>query len=145
MEPHSGRTLTSVPVFFRLVRASHLSPDQLKVNYTIDVQRNRAETARVLRQAMEETNYKQSLVLLKAQVEKIQASVSAEDPFCQKLIKDLQHSFPTEREYRSSHHNAYRCHETERGTYNTSATTSSELYLSPQQRALVAHFMNKYT
>ncbi len=145
MEPHSGRTLTSVPVFFRLVRASQLLPDQLKVNYTIDVQRNRAETARVLRQAMEETNYKQSLVLLKAQVEKIKASVSAEDPFCQKLINDLQHSFPTEREYRSSHHNCYRSHETERGTYNTSATTSSQLYVSPQQRALVAHFMNKYT
>jgi len=134
-----------VPVFFRLVRASHLSRDQLKVNYTIDVQRNRAETARVLRQAMEETNYKQSLALLKAQVEKIKASVSAEDPFCQKLINDLQHSFPTEREYRSSHHNCYRSHETERGTYNTSAATSSQLYVSPQQRALVAHFMNKYT
>ena len=145
VEPNSGLGVTGVPVSFRLVRASHLPADQLQVNYTLDVQRNRVETARVLRHAMEETDYKQSLALLKAQVEKIKTSVSAQDPFCQKLIDDLQHSFPTEREYRSSHHNCYRSHETERGTYNSSATTSSQLYVSAQQRAQVAHFMNKYT
>ena len=145
MEPNSGRTLTSVPVPFQLIRAPHLSSDHLKINYTLDIQRNRVETARTLRQAMEEIDYKQSLTLLKAQVENIKASVSAQDPFCQKLINDLQYSFPTEREYRSSHHNCYRSHETERGTYGTAASTSSQLYVSPQQRAQVAHFMNKYT
>lgn len=144
MEPNSGRTFNSVPVSFQLIRASDLSPDQLKVNYTLDIQRNRVETARALKQAMEENNYKQSLALLKTQVETIKASVSAQDPFCQKLINDLEYSFPTEREYRSSHHHCYRSHESERGTYNTAATSSSELYLSPQQRTQVAHFMNKY-
>lgn len=145
VEPNSGRTITTEPVSFRLIRAPQLSADHLAVNYTIDVQRNRVETARVLRQAMEERDYTQSLRLLKAQVEKIEASISAADPFCQNLISDLQQSFPTEREYRSSHHNTYRCHETERGTYNSYGTSSSQLYVSPQQRAQVAHFMNKYT
>ena len=144
VEPNSVRTITTEPVSFRLVRASQLSADHLAANYTIDIQRNRVETARVLREAMEENNYTRSLAFLKAQVDKIKASISAEDPFCQNLISDLQQSFPTEREYRSSHHNTYRCHDTERGTYNSSGTTSSQLYVSPQQRAQVAHFMNKY-
>lgn len=144
-EPNSGRTITIEPVSFRLIRAPQLSANQLAVNYTIDIQRNRVETARVLRQAMEERDYTESLRLLRAQVENIEASISVEDPFCQNLISDLQQSFPTEHQYRSSHHNTYRCHDTERGTYNSSGTSSSQLYVSPQQRAQVAHFMNKYT
>ena len=55
----------------------------LQINYTLDLQRNRVETAHVLKLAMEEYDYKRSLAILKAQVEKIQASVSAQDPFCQ--------------------------------------------------------------
>jgi hypothetical protein len=143
VEPNSGRTFISVPASFRLVRASHIASDHLKVNYTLDIQRNRVETACALKRAMEETDYSQSVTLLKAQVEKIKVSVSAQDPFCQKLVNDLQYTFPTERAYRSSQQQAYRSHETERGTYNPSANTSSQLYLSPQQKAQVAHFMNK--
>jgi hypothetical protein len=134
-----------VPVSFQLIRGTHLSADHLKINYTLDIQRNRVETARILKQAMEESDYSQSFAILKTQVEKIKASVSAQNAFCQKLINDLQYSFPTEREYRSSQSQAYRSHATERGTYNTAATSSSALYMSPQQRAQVAHFMKKYT
>jgi hypothetical protein len=39
---------------------------------------------------MHENNYHRSIGLLKAQVRKIEKSVSAQDPFCQQLIKDLQ-------------------------------------------------------
>lgn len=144
MEPQSIRTLTSTPIPFQLARGSQLSPDLLQVNNAVDIQRNRVETARVLRQAMEESDYRRSLELLKAQVEKINSSMSAQDPFCQTLMNDLRCSYPTEREYRSSHHHGYRSYETERGTYRT-AGASSELYLSPQQRAQVVHFMSKYT
>lgn len=145
VEPISGRTITTEPVPFRLVRASQLSPDLLVANYTIDIQRNRVETARVLRQAMEETDYTVSAALLRSHVEKIKASISAQDQFCQNLISDLEQSFTDERSYRSSHHNTYRSHETERGTYNASGTSSSQAYRSRQQRLQVAHFLNKYT
>lgn len=145
VEANSGRTITTEPVPFRLVRATELSADLLEANYTIDIQRNRVETAGVLRQAMEETDYTRSTALLRSHVAKIEASVSAQDPFCQNLISDLQQSFRTESAYRSSHHNTYRCHDTERGTYNSMGTSSSQAYLSRQQRLQVARFLNKYT
>ncbi|CAF4502812.1 unnamed protein product, partial [Rotaria sp. Silwood2] len=102
VEPNSENTLTTTPVPFNLVRASFLSPEQLQINHALDIQRNRMETAFVLRRAMNETNYRRSLDLLKAQVQKIQESVSAQDPFCQQLIKDLEHRYPSERDYRLS-------------------------------------------
>ena len=145
VEPNTGRTFTTEPVLFRLVRASQLSPKLVEANYTIDIQRNRVETARVLRQAMEETDYTLSATLLRSHVEKIRASISAQDQFCQNLISDLEQSFANESAYRSSHHNTYRSHETERGTYNASGTSSSQAYRSRQQRLQVAHFLNKYS
>ncbi|CAF3003804.1 unnamed protein product [Rotaria sp. Silwood2] len=145
VEPNSENTLTTTPVPFNLVRASFLSPEQLQINHALDIQRNRMETAFVLRRAMNETNYRRSLDLLKAQVQKIQESVSAQDPFCQQLIKDLEHRYPSERDYRLSQSNACIQHSSERSTYTTASTPSVLLYQSPQQRLQVTRFNEKYT
>jgi hypothetical protein len=90
IEPGSGLEIITPYVPFRLIRASELSPDLLQINHKIDLQRNRVETAAVLKQAMDESDYNGSLDLLKVEVDKIKASVSAQDPFCQQLIKDLR-------------------------------------------------------
>jgi len=143
VEPNSNQTFDTESVPFHLVRVLNPSNEHLQINYTLDLQRNRVETAHVLKLAMEESDYKRSLALLKAQVEKIQASVSAEDPFCQSLIKDLQYHYPSEQEYRSCHHNAYMQHGSERGTYFPSSTTSTVGYQNDRQRRQAAHYRSK--
>lgn len=143
VEPNSNQTFNTEPVPFHLVRVLNPSNEHLQINCTLDRERNRVETAHVLKLAMEEYDYERSLALLKAQVEKIQASVSAQDPFCQSLIKDLQYHYPSEQEYRSSHHNAYRQHCTERGTYFPSSTTSATRYQNDRQRLQAAHYSSK--
>ncbi len=115
----------------------------LQVNYALDIQRNRVETAREIKRAMDENNYQRSLAILKAQIEKIKSSVSAQDPFCQLLIKDLEYRYPSERDYRSSHQNTYMQHSSERGTYAPTTAFSSAMYQAPQQRQQVAHFQQQ--
>ncbi len=110
VDPNIGRTLTTTPIAFQLIRAAQPSADLLQVNLSLDIQRNRVETARVLKLVMDTSSYERSHAILNAQVDKIKASASAQDPFCQRLIQDLQHRFLTERDYRSSHTNAYRQH-----------------------------------
>jgi hypothetical protein len=144
IEPNRGDTLTTTPVPFRLVRATSLSPSQLQINHTLDVQRNRIETAFVLQQAMHESNYHRSMGLLKTQVKKIEESVSAHDPFCQQLIKDLEYHYPTERDYRLSQNNIYLQHSLERHTYSTESSASVLMYQSPQQRFEINRFNEKY-
>jgi len=93
---------------------------------------------------MGEQDYSRSMALLKAQVENIKASVSAQDPFCQQLIKDLEHRYPTERDYRSTHHNIYMQHATERGTYSTATSSSAQIYGSVHQLSQMAHYQRKH-
>ena len=125
---------------FYLIRVAQLSAEHRRVNYTLDIQRNRVETADILKRAMDEHDYYRSLALLKRQVEKIQAGVSAADPFCQNLIKDLQYHYPSENEYRSCTHTMMMQHRTERGTYKPSSITSTSSYQSDPQRRLVPSF-----
>jgi hypothetical protein len=143
VEPNSGQTITTTPVSFQLIRMAQPTDDLLQVNYTLDIQRNRVETAREIKRAMDESNYQRSLAILKAQVEKIKSSVSGQDPFCQLLIKDLEHHYPSERDYRSSHHNAYMQHSSERGTYAPTTTFSSAQYISSPQQQQAAHFQQQ--
>ena len=143
VEPNSGQTVTTTPVSFQLVRAVQPAADLLVVNYTLDIQRNRVETAREIKRAMDESNYQRSLAILKAQVEKIKSSVSAQDPFCQSLIKDLEYRFPSERDYRASHNNNYMQHSSERGTYAPQGNISSLAYQQLPQQQQVAHFMQQ--
>jgi hypothetical protein len=143
VEPNSGQTITTAPVSFQLIRTAQPADDLLQVNYTLDIQRNRVETACEIKRAMDENNYQRSLAILKAQVEKIKSSVSGQDAFCQLLIKDLEYRYPSERAYRSSHHNTYMQHSSERGTYAPTTTYSSPQYLSNQQQQQVAHFQQQ--
>jgi hypothetical protein len=143
IEPNSGQTITTTPVSFQLVRTAQPAADLLQVNHTLDIQRNRVETAREIKRAMDENSYQRSLVILKAQVEKIKASVSAQDPFCQLLIKDLEHRYPSEHTYRSSHNNTYMQHSSERGTYAPLTAFSSAQYLSPYQQHQTSHYQQQ--
>lgn len=140
IDPNTHRTFDVEPVPFQLIRVAQPSAEHLRVNYTLDIQRNRVETANILKRAMDEHDYHRSLALLKGQVEKIQASVSAADPFCQNLIKDLQYHYPSENEYRSCTHTMMMQHRTERGTYIPSSITSTSSYQSDLQRRLVSSF-----
>ncbi|CAF4533446.1 unnamed protein product [Rotaria sp. Silwood2] len=142
VDPNTSRKITTNPVSFNLVRGSHPPNDLLRVNHVLDIQRNRVETAHALERAMAEDDYRQSRAILKAQVDKINASVSAQDLFCRKLIKDLEYHYPTERDYRSSQQNNYMCHRTERGTYAPSSNTSSMRYAN-QCQVRMARAFNK--
>jgi len=142
VDPRSDCTLTTISVPFELVRVPQPSSELLQVNYTLDLQRNRVETALALKLAMKEKNYEQSMNLLKFQVEKLKKSVSAKDPFCQQLIKDLQYRFRSERDYRSTYHNTYMQHQTERGTWTSPANTSSLQYSTRSQNTQADHFRN---
>lgn len=92
---------------------------------------------------MDENNYQKSIAILNGQIEKIKSSVSAEDPFCQTLIKDLQCRFPSERDYRASHTNNYMQHYAERGTYAPSGNISPIVYQQQSQQQQVAHFIQQ--
>ena len=105
--------------------------------------RNRVETAREIKRAMDESDYQRSLAILKAQIEKIKSSVSAQDPFCQSLIKDLEYRYPSERDYRASHTNNYMQHSSERGTYAPMGNSSPIVYVQQQQQQQVAHFIQQ--
>jgi hypothetical protein len=143
MEPNSAQNITTSPVSFQLIRTAQPAADVLQVNYTLDIQRNRVETAREIKRAMDEHDYQRSLAILKAQVDKIKSSVSAQDPFCQSLIKDLEYRYPSERDYRLSHNNAYMQHSSERGTYAPATACSSKVYQMPQQQQQMAHFQQQ--
>lgn len=143
-DPICNRSVTTNPVPFRLLRLPEPSAEQLQVNALLDRQRNRVETVNALEQAMAESDFTRSREILQAQVERIKNSISAQDPFCQELIRDLQHSYPTENAYRSSHHNTYRCQQSERGTYFPASNTSSEAYRTRHQMRLANHIQKKY-
>ena len=143
IDPSNHRMFDVEPVPFHLIRVAQPSTEHLRVNYTLDIQRNRVETADVLKQAMEEHDYHQSLALLRGQVEKIEANVSAADPFCQNLIKDIQYHYPSEIEYRSCAHTMIIQHQTERGTYMPSSIISTSSYQNDHQRRLVPSFSTK--
>jgi hypothetical protein len=144
IEPNSGERLTTTPVFFYLLRAIWLPSKQVTVNHMLDVQRNRIETAMVLRLAMEEKDYRRSRDLLKRQVKKIERSFSGQDPFCQQLIQDLQLHYPTEDQFRRSHTNAYIQHSLERSTYTDNNLSSSVYYRSRQQQSQMDQFDKEY-
>ncbi|CAM4961865.1 unnamed protein product [Rotaria socialis] len=143
-DPKRNLRFATRPDPFHLMRASNLSLDDLQVNYQIDLQRNRIETALVLRQAMNEQDYGRSFELLKAQVKNIKSSVSGEDPFCQELIKDLEYRYPNERAYRSANYNIYRQHATERGTYSSVSSSSAKVYNSVHQLHQMGHFQSQH-
>lgn len=129
---------------FRLLRIACPSSEHLQTNYTVDIQRNRVQTANILRLALRAPNYSKSMELRFYQINKIQASISAADPFCQNLIKDLQQSYDSHNEYRSTHYNIIMQHSSERGTYTSDSTSSTLDYQSHVQHLLATYFKNQY-
>src|SRR4051794_35475082 len=61
----------SVP--FLLDRPNQIDPQSslLQVNYALDLQRNRAETSQILKQAVEEHNYERAREIINTQLAKI--------------------------------------------------------------------------
>lgn len=107
-----------------------------KLTTYLTSKRNRVETTNALDQAMAEMHYGRSRAILQAQVDKIKASVSANDPFCQNLIKDLEYRYPTERAYRSCQNSNAILQRRERGIYMPSSNVSSRQYVNMQQTAM---------
>ncbi|CAF3830023.1 unnamed protein product [Rotaria sp. Silwood1] len=105
----NGRQIHTPTIPFLLVHPAQLTPDSplLVINYALDLQRNRAETSRVLKEAVNEPNYERARELLNAQLAKIRSSVSAQDPLCQQLIRDLEYQYTSQYELRTTMTNMY--------------------------------------
>ncbi|CAF4844600.1 unnamed protein product [Rotaria sp. Silwood1] len=131
----NGRQIQTPTIPFLLARPAQLTPDSplLVVNYALDLQRNRAETSRVLKEAVNEPNYERARELLNAQLAKIRASVSAQDPLCQQLIRDLEYQYTSQYEFATTMTNMYMQHGQERFTYSTATTFSSNCYMTSGQ------------
>lgn len=89
---------------------------------------------------MAESDYRHSRDILRVQIDSIKASISAQDPFCQQLIKDLGYRYTSERDYRSAQNNNLRCQQMERGTYMTPTNISAQSYVSTNQQAMASYF-----
>ena len=73
-------------------RNTTVEPNKKDANYQLDVQRNRVESGEALEQAKnlaDQNKLEQARNLLTQAIEKVKASVSANDEFCLGLIKDL--------------------------------------------------------
>lgn len=71
--------------------------------------------------------------MIQAQLEKIRSSVSAADPLCQQLIRDLEYNYSNQLEFKRNMTNMYMQHGQERATYSTCATISTVGYLTSGQ------------
>ena len=134
-DANTDQLVQTPPVPFTLARPNQINPQSplLQVNYALDIQRNRAETSAVLKQAIAENNYTRARELINAQLEKIRASVSAADPLCQQLIRDLEYRHANQFEFNKNMTNMWMQHGQERATYSTCATTSTIGYLTSGQ------------
>ena len=137
---NTGQTVSTASVPFRLMRASELTSDSLRVNHQVDVQRNRIQTTQALKEAMDERSYNKSLEILRNQVLKIKASVTAQDPFCQQLIKGLEFRHASEQAYRSTHLSSYTQQRMERGAYTPAPWSATSFFLTPNQ----LHWLDDY-
>lgn len=86
-----------------------------------------------MKQATDESNYTRARELINAQLEKIRASVSAADPLCQQLIRDLEYRYTNQCEFNRNMTNMWMQHGQERATYSTCATTSTVGYMTSSQ------------
>ena len=130
-----ARQIQTPAVPFVFERPGQLDPQSplRRVNYALDVQRNRAETSEVLRRAVQMGVYSQAQELIRAQLEKIRASVSAEDPFCQQLIRDLEYRYQDHYQFQTTMTNMYMQHGQERATYSLASTLSPNMYVTGGQ------------
>ncbi|CAF1369809.1 unnamed protein product [Rotaria magnacalcarata] len=142
IDANTNQTIRTEPVPFLLARPSQIAPQSslLKVNYELDIQRNRAETSEVLKRAVVETDYERAREMVNVQLEKIRSSVSAESPLCQQLIRDLEFQYSSQREFQTTMTNMYMQHGQERATYSTVNTTSANCYMTSGQERFRSKF-----
>jgi hypothetical protein len=141
-DANTDQTVHTPPVSFILARPNQIDPRSplLQVNYTLDIQRNRAETSEVLKKAVEENDYSRARDMINAQLEKIRSSVSAQDPLCQQLIRDLEYQYSSQHEFQTTMTNMYMQHGQERATYSSVTTFSADCYKTIGQE----RFLSKY-
>lgn len=140
-----GKTLKTKDLPFLLVRTSQISQEDQQVNQIIDIQRNRIETAFILEKTVDERDYQRSEDLLQNQIQNIEQSVSAKDPFCQLLIESLRSQHPSEHHHRLVQRNASLRHHSERNTFSATDTFTTLLYQSPKQLMEINRFNENYT
>lgn len=130
---------------FKLARPDQLDPQSplLQVNHDLDVQRNRAETSRVLREAARLQDYDRARELIQVHVAKIRASVSAQDPLCQKLILDLENRYADQDEFNATITNLYMQHGQERATYASSRMCSANVYTTIGQERFQKNYASR--
>ena len=143
IDANTNQTIHTPPVTFTLARPNQIDPQSalLQVNYALDIQRNRAETGHVLKQAVEEDNYERAREMVNTQLAKIRSSVSAQDPLCQQLIRDLEYQYNNQHEFKTTMTNMYMQHGQERATYATKTTISSSSYMTSGQERYRRKFM----
>ena len=135
IDANTEKTMRTPPVAFTLARPNQINPQSplLEVNYTLDVQRNRAETSELLKRVVEEANYERAREMINAQLDKLRSSVSAADPLCQQLIRDLEYQYSNQYEFKTTMTNMYMQHGQERATYSTGTTISAACYMTKGQ------------
>ncbi len=141
-DANTDQTVRTPPVSFTLARPNQIDPRSplLQVNYTLDIQRNRTETSEVLKRAVEENDYGRARDMINAQLDKIRSSVSAVDPLCQQLIRDLEYQYSNQYEFKTTMTNMYMQHGQERATYSTGATLSTIGYMTSGQERYRSKF-----
>ena len=145
VDANSGHAVQTLPVPFKLARPDQLDPQSplLQVNHDLDVQRNRAETSRVLREAARSQNYDQARTLIQVHLAKIRASVSAQDSLCQKLITDLENRYANQNEFNATITSLSMQHGQERATYASSKMCSANLYTTQGQERFKMNFASR--
>ena len=145
VDANNGHAVQTLPVPFKLARPDQLDPQSplLQVNHDLDVQRNRAETSRVLKEAARLPDYNQARELIRTHVANIRASVSAQDPLCQKLILDLESRYANQKEFNATITSLYMQHGQERATYLSSRMCSANSYTTFGQERFVKNFASR--
>jgi hypothetical protein len=93
-----------------------------------------------LKQAVEEHSYERAREMINIQLATIRSSVSAQDPLCQQLIRDLEYQYSNQNEFKTTMTNMYMQHGQERATYSTKTTISANCYMTSGQE----RFRQKY-
>lgn len=134
-DANTDQTVHTPSVPFILIRPDQIDPQSalLHVNYTLDIQRNRAETTHALKQAVSTDDYQRAREIINVQLDKIRSSVSAQDPICKQLIRDLEYQYSNHREFQTTMTNMYMQHGQERATYSTGTTISAACYMTSGQ------------
>jgi len=127
-------------------------PDRKSANYALDIQRNRVESSEALekgRSLADSNNLTEARKVVNDAIKKIQESVSANDEFCQGLIKDLndclknmenQHTYTNIGSKMMA--NQWMANMQQRSTNACESSSVQSAYHSKKKSAMVSKFVN---